>query len=262
MKTKSIIFIFIAMSTMNVHAVTKTITTKDFIAHYEDYTEEYAKASLKILNIVKTNAVKMGFVFSKKIEFNIVKSNKSMLYVRGDNPNLITWEFKSVKDFLAPEKSGYNNVYGLCHEMGHVCMGNITPHYNWMTNDYSEGWANYFGSLMIEKVYINLGVQAWPDQHDYHKSSGLQAFLKNIKTNTSSKAKDFWYCSLFWYKLSSQIGENNVRNFFYTIQMSDINIRNSDVKFLSLLKQYKFDSDFIEDFQKNKDCLLITKKYN
>ncbi|HEY6913628.1 MAG TPA: hypothetical protein VI413_03045, partial [Paludibacter sp.] len=183
-----------------------------------------------------------------------------MLYVRRDNPNLITWEFKSVKDFLAPEKSGYNNVYGLCHEMGHVCMGNITPHYNWMTNDYSEGWANYFGSLMIEKVYKNLGVQAWPDQHDYLKSTGLQAFLKNIKTNTSSKAKDFWYCSLFWYNLSSRIGKNNVRNFFYTIQMSDINIRNSDIKFLSLLKQYKLDSDFIEDFQKNKDCLLVTKK--
>ncbi len=257
MKTKSIIFIFIAMSIMNVHAATKTITTNDFIAHYEDYTERYAKASLKILNILKMNAVKLGFPFPKRIEFNIVRSNKNMLYVRRDNPNLITWEFKSVNDFLAPEKSGYYNVYGLCHEMGHVCMGNITPHYSWMTNDYSEGWANYFGSLMIEKVYKNLGVEAWPDQHEYHKSRGLQAFLKNIKANTLSKEKDYYYCSLFWYKLSSRIGKNNIRNFFYAIQMSDINIRNSDTKFLLLLKQYKLDSDFIEDFQKNKYCLLV-----
>jgi hypothetical protein len=261
MKLKSTIFILIAMSIMNVHAATKTITNKDFIVHYEEYTENYAKASLKILNIVKMNVVKMGFTFPKKIELHIVKSNKNLIYVRGDKPNLITWEFKSMHDFLAPQKSGYNNVYGLCHEMGHLCMGNITPlYYKWMTVDYGEGWANYFGSLMIEKVYKNLGVQAWPDQHDYHKSRGLQAFLKNIKANTLSKEKDYYYCSLFWYNLSSRIGKNNVHNFFYTIKMSDINITNSDIKFLSLLMQYKLDSNFIEDFKKNKDCLLITKK--
>lgn len=260
MKLTLTTLILMVITTLNVHAVTKTITTNDFIVHYEEYTENYAKASLKILNIVKTNAVKMGFTFPKKIEFNIVKSDKNMLYVRTNNPNLIIWEYKSLSDFLAPQKSGYNNVYGLCHEMGHVCMLNITPHYTWMTKNYSEGWANYFGSLMIENVYKNLGLKAWPDQHDYHESRGLQAFLKNIKANTSTNEKDFYYCSSFWYNLSNQIGNRNVINFFYTIKMSDINITNCNIKFLDLLKQYKTDSNFIENFKKNKDCLLITKK--
>jgi len=260
MKLRIIILVLIAMSILNVQAVKKMITTKDFIVHYEEYTEKYAKASLNILKVVKSNAIKIGFTFPKKIELNIVKSDKEKLYVRGDNPNLITWEFKSMNDFLAPKKSGFNNVYGLCHEMGHLCMRNITPIYNWMTVDYGEGWANYFGSLMIENVYKDLGVKAWPDQHDYHKSRGLKAFLENIKNDKSKDAKDFYICSLFWYNLSTQIGKNNISNFFYTIKMSDINIRNSDVKFLDLLKQYKLSADFIAYYQKNKACLLITDK--
>lgn len=260
LKLTLITLILLAMFNMNVHAVKKTITTNDFIVHYEENTEKYAKASLKILNVVKMNAVKMSFTFPKKIEFNIVKSDKFLLYIRSDKPNLITWEFKSMKDFLAPQKSGYNNVYGICHEMGHVCMGNITPHSDWMTKDYEEGWANYFGSLMIENIYKSLGIKAWPDEHDYHKSRGLKAFLKNIKTNTLTKKKDYYYCSLFWYNFSSQIGNKKVSNFFYTIKMSDINITNSDIKFISLLNQYKLDSNFIDNLMKNKDCLLITKK--
>jgi len=259
MKLTLTIFILIAMSILNVHAVTKTITTDDFIVQYEDSTENYAKASLKILQVVKSNAIKMGFIFSNKIELHIVKSDKVMLFVRGDIPNLITWEFKSMTDFLSPEKSGgYNNVYGLCHEMGHLCMFNIlNGKNNWMTVDDSEGWANYFGSLMIENVYRDLGIKVWPDQHDYHASRGIQAFLKNINANTSSKEKGFYYCSLFWYNLSSRIGQNNVSNLFYTINLSDINISNSDIKFLDLLKANKFDKDIIADFQKNKRYLLV-----
>jgi len=262
MKLKLTTFILIAMSIMNVHAVTKTITTKDFIVHYEDYTEKYAKASIKILNIAKANAVKLGFTFPKTIEFKIVKADKNQLSAsRIGNGNLITWQFKSINDFLAPEKSGYNNVYGLCHEIGHLCMFNIlNGGCSWMTGNCSESWAHYFGSLMIENVYKNLGLKAWPDEHDYSKSSGMQAFLKNIKTDKSKKEKDFNYCSLFWYNFSAQIGKKNVSNFFYTIKMSDINITNSDIKFLSLLKQYKLESNFIENFEKNKDCLIVTKK--
>jgi len=259
MKLTFTTFILIAMSIMHVHAVTKTIATNDFIVHYEEYTEKYAKASLKILKVVKTNAIKMGFNFPKKIELQIVKSDKNRLYVRGDNPNLITWEFKSMNDFLAPQKSGYNNVYGLCHEMGHLCMNHITSLSDWMTIDYGEGWANYFGSLMIENVYKNLGVKVWPDQHDYHKSRGVKAFLKNIKANTSSKEKAFYICSLFWYNLSSRIGKNNISNFFYTINVSDINSSNSEIKFVNILKLYKLDSNFISDFKKNKSYLLAAK---
>lgn len=252
----------LALAIMNVHALPKKITTNDFIVQYEEGTENYAKASIKILKVVKSNAIKMGFTFPGKIELHIVKSDKNMLYVRGDIPDLITWEFKSMNDFLAPMKSGYNNVYGLCHEMGHLCMRNIIPTNNWMTKDCGEGWANYFGSLMIEHVYKDLGVEVWPDRHDYHKSRGIQAFLKETKANLSGNNKDFNYCSLFWYNLSSRIGKNNISNFFYTINVSDINNSNSEIKFLDLLKQYKLDKGFIADFERNKGCLLLKKTSN
>ena len=256
MKITLTTFFLILFSFLNVHAKKKTITTNDFIVQYEESTENYANASLKILQVVKSHALKMGFVFSKKIELHIVKSDKNMLYVRSDIPDLITWEFKSMNDFLAPQKSGYNNVYGLCHEMGHLNMFNITPGYNWMTKDYKEGWANYFGSLMIEDVYRNLGIKVWPDPHDYHASSGILSFMKSIKANTSSKEKGFYCCSLFWYNLSSRIGKNNISNFFYTINLSDIDISNSDIKFLDTLKSNKLDNCFIADFQKSKWYLL------
>jgi len=105
MKLTLTTLILTAMSIMNVHAVTKTITTKDFIVHYEDYTEKYAKASLKILNIAKANAVKLGFTLPKQIEFDIVKADKNRLSASRSG-KLITYEFKSINDFLSPEKSG------------------------------------------------------------------------------------------------------------------------------------------------------------
>ncbi len=258
MKLKSTIFIMIAMFIMNVHAVTKTITTKDFIVHYEDYTEKYAKASLKILTVVKTSAIKMGFSFPKKIELRIVKSNKTILYVRGDNPNLIMWEFQSLNDFLAPKESKHNNVYALCHEMGHVSMGNITPHYYWMTSDYDEGWGNYFGSLMIENVYKQLGLKAWPNQHDYQKSTGIKGFIKSLQSEKFKKHPSFTYCSLFWYNLSERIGKNNICNFVISLKTSNINNTNCEMKYVDILKMYKVDSKFIEDFKKNKNYLLNT----
>ena len=258
MKHKLTTLILIVISIINVHAATKTITTKNFVIQYDGSTENYAKASLKILEIVKKNAVKLGFYFPKKVELHIIKSDRHMLYVRGDNPNLITYEYKSIKDFLAPEKSGYHNVYGLCHEMGHVCMGNITPHYNWMTVDYSEGWANYFGCLMVENVYKSLGVEAWPNQHNYHKSRGLQAFLKGINDNKSKENIGFFYCSLFWYNLGKQIEKSNICNFMVSLKVSNINKADCEIKYLDLLKMYKLNSEFIENFRKNKNYLLNT----
>lgn len=259
MKLRLATIILIAMSIMNVRAEKKTITTNDFIIQYEKSTENYAKASLKILEVVKKNAIKMGFTFSKKIELHIVKANKNTLYVRGGNPNLITWEYKIMNDFQTPQKGGYDNIYGLCHEMGHVCMGNITPHYYWMTENYNEGWGNYFGSLMIENVYRQLGLKAWPNQYDYHKLSGIKGFVKSLQSERLKKNPGFIYSSLFWYNLSSRIGKNNVSSFFHAINLIDINSSNSDIKFINLLKSYKLDKDFIADFQKNKDYLLITK---
>ena len=259
MKLRLTTLILIAMSIMNVHAVTKTITTNEFKVQYEECTENYAKASLKILQVVKSNAIKMGFILPKKIEFHIVKSDKEKLYVSGENANLITWEYKSMNDFLAPQKSGFNNVYGLCHEMGHLCMFNITPKYNWMTNDYSEGWANYFGSLMVDNVDRILGIKAWPDQHDYRKTTGMQGFLKSLQSDYLKKSPGFVYCSSFWYNLGTRIGKNNVYNFFNTINMCNINTSNSDIVFLNILKTYKLDTDFIEDFKKNKSYLLVVK---
>jgi len=261
MKLTLTTFIMLALAIMNVHAVPKKITTNDFIVQYEEGTENYAKASIKILKVVKSNAIKMGFTFPGKIELHIVKSDKNMLYVRGDIPDLITWEFKSMNDFLAPMKSGYNNVYGLCHEMGHLCMSNIlNGNNNWMTRDCREGWANYFGSLMIEHVNNDIGVKVWPDQHDYHASRGMQSFLKSVNSNHSKKEKGFFYCSQFWYNLSSLIGHKNVCNFFYTINVIDINNSNSNSKFLDLLKTYNPGKDFIADFQKNKSYLIVEKK--
>lgn len=257
MKLKLTTLIWIVLSIIiDVKATTKTITTKDFIVEYEGGTENYAKASLKILEVVKMNAVKMGFYFPQKVEFCIVKSNKNKLYVSADNPNRITYEIKSMNDLLSPEKSGYNNVYGLCHEMGHLCMFYILPRNTWMTKDCYEGWANYFGSLMIEHVYQNLGIKAWPDQHDYHKSRGIQAFLKGIKTNKSKEYNGFYYSSLFWYNLSTRIGKKNLCKFIVSLNISNINSSNCEKKFVDIFKMYNLDSGFIDEFKKNKNYLL------
>lgn len=253
--------ILCAAISLNINAQLKSLKSQDFVIQYEECAEEYVTAGVKVLELVKRNALELGFELPRKIHFKVLKADRNRLYFDKKNPNSIIWEFASMNDFLAPEKSGFNNIYGLCHEMGHVCMFNITPHKNnWMTRDYREGWADYFGNMMIDSVHKTMGLDFWPDQHNYLEYAGMEYFKKRIESDTTRQNERFNYSSQFWYKLSNHIGLENVSSFFKSIKSGKVRNPDCERKFIAVLKPYDLDMDFISDFENNIDILLITDR--
>jgi len=109
---------------------------------YDKDVEAYALAGAKILNFVCDNLEELGFNLPKKIKFDLVKSESSMLSIKGRKEPVITLEYIT----LDPNQVRANFVYGLCHEMGHSCMFYTMPKKNkGTTKAYHEGWAHVFG---------------------------------------------------------------------------------------------------------------------
>lgn len=260
MRAKTIAAILVTVMSFHANAQLKSLKSKDFDIQYEECAADYAKASLSILELVKENATDMGFALPRKIHLRIIKSKKNRLYFDIKNPNSIIWEFKSLYDFLSPRESGYNNIYGLCHEMGHVCMFSITPHKNnWMTRDYREGWADFFGNLMIDSIHKTLGPDFWPDPHNYLEFAGMQYFESRLESDTTIQNASFNYSSSFWNNLSVQIGVENMSSFFRSVKSGKVRNPHCATKFIAVLKQYNLDMEFIADVNENLNFLLLTK---
>ena len=258
MKAQTVIIFLVTFISFHANAQLMSLKSKDFYIQYEECAADYAKASQKILELVKRNAIDLGFTLPKRIHLKIVQSEKNRLYFDIKNPNSITWEFTSLNDFLSPNKSGYNNIYGLCHEMGHVCMFNITSHKNnWMTRDYREGWADFFGNLMIDSLHMTLGTGFWPDPHNYLEYAGMQYFANRIETDTTIQNASFNYSSSFWYFLSVRMGIENISSFFRSVKSSKVRNPHCETKFLAVLKQYNLDLEFIANVNENLDFLLL-----
>jgi len=234
------------------------LETDLFKVEYEKETEKYVLASLKILAFVKVEAIKNGFELKKrKLKFTIKKSNRTSLHIDKKLKGII-WEYKSLHDFLPPSQSGKKNIYGLCHEFGHLFMFNlINNRNNWMTKEHNEAWADLFGNYMLDLLYKKKGEEIWPESHNYLRSAGLKAMGERIvKRIHNSKTKRFETASLYWLKLNEIIGFKNFSNFFKIIDEEKVKNPEARKKYLTVLKQLKKDFNWNVWFEEYKEVLI------
>ena len=246
----SIGFIFIVFSGV---AQTENKTIEHFIIKYDKDVEEYALSSARILNFVWYRLEELGFKPPKKIKFNLVKSDKNMLFIDRDKP-IITLEYT----ILDPSRIGNNIVYGLCHEMGHLCMFHITPNKNnWMTLAYREGWANVFGETMTVLIYEKFGIEAWPNPYNY--LARLEASYINVRSEaieTGKNITDRYISDFFWKKLVNEKGMDKIPFFFRQIKSNKVRNPNADRKFRAELVKLGVTDDLLGYFDHNKQHLI------
>ncbi len=234
------------------------IETELFKVRYEKETKKYVLASLKILEFVKNEATKNGFILKKKkLKFTIKKSNRTLLYIDKKLKGIV-WEYKSLNDFLPPKQSGKKNVYGLCHEFGHLFMFNLTNnHNNWMTREYAEAWADLFGNYMVDLLYEKKEQAVWPEPHEYLKNAGLRAMNKRIKKRiNNTKRKKFETASLYWFELNKIIGFENFSSLFKMLDREKVKNPNARNKYLKVLKLFKKDFQWDSWFKKYEASII------
>ena len=222
------------------------IETDLFKVEYEKEAEKYVLASLKILDFVKDETIKNGFELKKKkLKFTLKKSNRTLLYIDRKLKGII-WEYKSLDDFLPTKRSGKKNIYGLCHEFGHLFMFNLIKNKNnWMTKEHNEAWADLFGNYMIDLLFDKKGLNIWPEPYNYTKNAGLKAMKERIeKRITNPKTKKFETASLYWYQLNEIIDFKNFSRLFRIINNENVKNPNARKKYLNVLKNFKKDYEW------------------
>lgn len=232
------------------------LETESVIARYDAEVEKYVLASIKILELVRETAIQSGFDLPDKIKFEVIRTDRNVLWVDKKSLDKITWEYNSLDNLLPPNKSKKKNIYGLCHEIGHLCMYRTFYKNNlYLTYNYRESWADYFGNLMIDTVYHKFGADIWPETHDYTNNSGM-IFLKDRISNNNEKLKEFNACSQFWIELSDKIGFSNYHDFFLEITSTLRTIDDKKSGFVLVISKFTADKNVNDWFNKYADYII------
>lgn len=127
---------------------------------YDDYQEIYGLDALAINNL---DAVEVHLIRETGIEPSLDSYGRKITF-RGDETHL-----------LPPADGGANNIYGICHEMGHLVFPIADSHY-------FEAWADYAAAFrIIPYVWERLGADAWPQPYDYLVNDGPADLRQRIE---------------------------------------------------------------------------------
>lgn len=251
--------LYIILLSVTLNGQIKRVETEHFQASYEVEAEKYVLASLEVLELARDLASKTGYDLPDKLQFSVIRSERNVLYFSRKKLNGIIWEYNSMENFLPPGESRKKNVYGLCHEIGHLCMYHITNNKNnWMSYDYRESWADFFGNYLIDSVYHYLGADFWPEPHDYRESAGMEFFLQRIERD-NPELLSFNKSSLFWYELNSKLEFRNMPEFFEKIKNKRVRNPDAKQKYLDVLKASLGEDDITAWFNDYADYLILDK---
>ncbi len=124
----------------------------------------------------------------------------------------------SESKLAAPGKSGVFNLYGMCHELGHMAMYRVLRDRDWMTGDAAEGWAHYAGSVVTDLVFGLKGDSLWPDPYDY-RADGTARLKKQL---ASAPADGVTTAAGQWQKLGEIVGQKGYAKLFIAWQAIEV----------------------------------------
>lgn len=109
-----------------------------------------------------------------------------------------------------PAKSGVFNLYGMCHELGHMAMYRTLKDHGFLTHAALEGWAHFAGSVVVDRVHAAKGPSLWHEPYDY-----LQDGTARLDRQLASKAPgDTALGAGAWKKLDAIVGRKSLAKLF------------------------------------------------
>ncbi len=190
-------------------APAQTITCESGEVVFSEIKPEYAKALLAIaIEARRVYAEDFGFDMPAKLTLNIQKRSDGRTRLWTDGNSQMFLEIASVEDLAPPSQSGYFNIYGMCHEIGHMVMYRKAKLIG-MPEGLGEGWAHYAGSVVTDHVYKKLGQNIWPQPYNYSETEGVARLAKQAKDSADTKDASKRVALLF-YQTQQKYGEEKV----------------------------------------------------
>jgi hypothetical protein len=91
-------------------------------------------------------------------------SAQTSLWTDGESQIFLT--LVSAGDLAPPQQSGCFQIYGICHELGHLAIYRRIKMLG-LPAGVGEGWAHYAGSVVTDEVFKQRGKSLWPIPYDY-----------------------------------------------------------------------------------------------
>ena len=135
-----------------------------------------------------------------------------------DGNDQIFLSIPSLDALTPPGKSGVYNLYGVCHELGHIAMYRTLKSREWLTNDAAEGWAHYIGSVVVDRVFAEKGESLWPEPYDYRKD-GTARLQQDIDSKSPT---GMTMAAAEWQKLGRIIGLASFPHLFTAWEAANI----------------------------------------
>jgi hypothetical protein len=150
------------------------------------------------------------------VEVECGPSHSTRLYT--DGRDHIFLSLSGARKLAPPPASGVFNLYGLCHELGHVMMYRLLEDRDWMTSAAAEGWAHYAGSVVVDAVYTAEGQSIWFEPYDY-RSDGTMRLERQLAGERPSKVTQG---AGLWRDLERVIGRRGFAKLFSAWQAAAI----------------------------------------
>ncbi len=181
------------------------------VVRYTGIEPDQAKAVAGVVETSRQLAVdrySFGMPETITVTIDVAPRNKVRLFTDGnDRLNL---SLRSADQLRPPEESGIFNLYGMCHELGHIAMYRAIPQHGWLNTAGAEGWAHYLGSELTDGVFDTLGESGWCYPYDY-KQDGTARLNQQL---AAEKPSDTARAAGLWRDLVSLIGEDNIAPLF------------------------------------------------
>lgn len=168
-------------------AAAETVTGPHVRVNYSGINPRQAESIAKVISTarqvyVAEFAADMPATVIAEVECG--SSHPTRLYT--DGRDHIFLSLSSARKLAPPPASGVFNLYGLCHELGHVMMYRLLKERDWMTSAAAEGWAHYAGSVVVDAVYAAEGQSIWFDPYDY-RADGTMRLERQLAAERPSK---------------------------------------------------------------------------
>ncbi|HPD45641.1 MAG TPA: hypothetical protein P5279_02260 [Anaerohalosphaeraceae bacterium] len=164
------------------------------VVEYENIDAKYAEAMCKTASTASDVCRELGFDMPQTVRMSAVCDAAQPVRLYCDGNDRIYLTVRSEKNLAGPAESGIHNVYGICHEVGHLAMYRLVPEHMWLSSAGAEGWAHFLGSRIVDRVWKAHGKGLWPDGHDYSAdgTARLTAQLGAAGQSATVKGAGLW----------------------------------------------------------------------
>jgi len=122
-----------------------------------------------------------GFSLPETIVLEASREPRQKLRLWTDGNSQIFLTISSQSQLAPSPRSGIFNIYGMCHELGHVVMYRGMKNQVGLPDGVGEGWAHYAGSVVVDTVAEHLGHKIWPEPYDVKSTEGLLRLQNQVE---------------------------------------------------------------------------------